>query len=88
MFRRRRLGSFGETFGSCSSMQITDWATNADGTYSGTLNILPDRGYNIGNFYADYAARINQVGFTLNPYYGSPNIGGTTDLEKLNAQTN
>ncbi len=55
---------------------------------TGTLNILPDRGYNIGNFYADYAARINQVGFKFTPYYGSTNIGGTTDLEKLNAQTN
>ena len=82
------LDSFGETFGSCSSMQITGWTTNGDGTYNGTLNILPDRGYNTGNFYADYAARINQVGFTFKPYYGSANIGGATDLEKLNAQTN
>ncbi len=82
------LDTFGESFGSCSSMQITGWATNGDGTYSGTLNILPDRGYNSGNFYADYAARINQVNFTLNPYYGSTNIGGATDLEKLYAQTN
>ncbi|HXI71027.1 MAG TPA: esterase-like activity of phytase family protein [Verrucomicrobiae bacterium] len=82
------LDSFGESFGSCSSMQITGWTTNGDGSYSGTLNVLPDRGYNIGNFYADYAARINQVGFTFKPYYGSTNIGGTTDLEKLNAQTN
>jgi acid phosphatase len=80
--------TFGETFGSCSSMQITGWKTNGDGSYGGTLNILPDRGYNSGNFYADYAARINQVGFTFKPYYGSTNIGGTTDLDKLNAQTN
>ncbi|MES1181052.1 MAG: hypothetical protein ABUL66_04230, partial [Verrucomicrobiota bacterium] len=82
------LDSFGESFGSCSSMQITGWTTNADGSYTGTLNILPDRGYNIGNFYADYAARVNQVGFKFTPYYGAANIGGTTDLEKLNAQTN
>lgn len=82
------LDPFGESFGSCSSMQITGWTNNGDGTYSGTLNILPDRGYNSGNFYADYAARINSTTFTLKPYYGSTNIGGTTDLEKLNAQTN
>jgi alkaline phosphatase D len=82
------LDTFGESFGSCSSMQITGWTTNGDGSYSGTLNVLPDRGYNSGNFYADYAARINQVGFTFWPYYGSTNIGGTTDLEKLDAQTN
>lgn len=82
------LDSFGETFGSVSSMQITGWTKNGDGSYSGTLNVLPDRGYNSGNFYADYAARINQAGFTFKPYYGSTNIGGTTDLDKLNAQTN
>jgi hypothetical protein len=79
---------FGETFGSMSSLQITGWTANDDGSYSGTLNVLPDRGYNSGNFYADYAARINQVAFTFRPYYGSTNIGGVTDLEKLNAQTN
>ena len=82
------LDTFGESFGSCSSMQVTGWTNNGDGSYGGTLNILPDRGYNIGNFYSDYAARINQVGFTFRPYYGTTNIGGTTDLEKLNAQTN
>ena len=62
------LDSFGETFGSVSSMQITGWTNNGDGTYGGTFNILPDRGYNSGSFYADYAARINQVGFTFTPY--------------------
>src|SRR6185436_124239 len=82
------LDSFGETFGSCSGMQITGWTNNGNGSFSGTFNILPDRGYNLGNFYADYAARINQVAFTFTPYYGSTNIGGATDLERLNAQTN
>lgn len=82
------LDSFGETFGSMSGMQITGWTTNGDGSYSGTINVLPDRGYNSGSFYADYAARINQVGFTFKPYYGTTNIGGTNDLTKLDAQTN
>jgi len=82
------LDSFGETFGSVSSLQVTGWKANGDGSFSGTFNILPDRGYNSGNFYSDYAARINTVGFTFTPYYGTANIGGTTDLEKLNAQTN
>jgi len=82
------LDSFGETFGSVSSLQITDWASNGTGTYNGTLNVLPDRGYNVGNFYSHYAARINTVAFTFTPYYGSTNIGGATDLDKLNAQTN
>ncbi len=82
------LDAFGESFGSMSGMQITGFTTNADGSYTGTLNVLPDRGYNSGSFYADFAARINQVGFTFRPYYGATNIGGVTDLEKLDAQTN
>jgi hypothetical protein len=82
------LDSFGESFGSASSLVVTGWTNNGDGTYSGTLNVLPDRGYNSGNFYADYAARINQASFKFTPYTNLANIGGTTDLEKLNAQTN
>src|SRR5882724_11021628 len=31
------LDTFGESFGSCSSMQITSWTNNGDGTYGGTL---------------------------------------------------
>ena len=80
------LDSFGETFGSMSGMQITGWRNNGNGTYSGTFNILPDRGYNSGSFYSDYAARINQIGFTFSPYTRSGNIGGATDAEKLAAQ--
>lgn len=82
------LDTFGETFGSISSMQVTGWTNRGDGSYGGVINILPDRGYNSGNFYSDFAARINQVEFTFRPYYGTTNIGGTTDLEKLDAQTN
>jgi hypothetical protein len=80
------LDSFGESFGSVSSLQVTDWSAHADGTYTGVFNILPDRGYNSGNFFSDYAARINQVTFRFTPYTGAANIGGTTDLEKLAAQ--
>jgi secreted PhoX family phosphatase len=80
------IDSFGETFGSMSGMQITGWKNNGDGTYSGTLNVLPDRGYNSGGFYSDYAARINQIGFTFRPYTSASNIGGTSDAEKLAAQ--
>jgi hypothetical protein len=80
------LDVFGETFGSVSSLQITGWTRNSDGTYSGVMNILPDRGYNSGGFYSDYAARINQVGFTFAPYTGASGIGGSTDAEKIAAQ--
>src|SRR5689334_19342065 len=47
------IDPFGESFGSVSSLQITSWTNNGDGTYGGTINILPDRGYNSGNFYSD-----------------------------------
>src|SRR5262249_34216348 len=65
-----KLDSFGETFGSVSSMQITNWVKNANGSFTGTLNILPDRGYNIGSFFSDFAARIQTVDFAFTPYIG------------------
>jgi hypothetical protein len=80
------LDSFGETFGSVSGLQITNWVRNPDGSYGGVFNVLPDRGYNSGSFFSDYAARINQVGFAFTPYTGAAGIGGTTIAEKLTAQ--
>ena len=56
------------------------------GSYDGTLNILPDRGYNNGNYFADYAARIQKVNFAFTPYTGSANIGGTTIAEDRGAE--
>src|SRR5262245_30625016 len=81
-----QLDNFAESVGAPSGMQITDWTRRHDGSYSGTLNILPDRGYNLGDFYSDYGARINSVEFKFTPYTGATGIGGTTDLEKLQAQ--
>jgi hypothetical protein len=80
------VDSFGETFGSISGLQVTNWTRSADGSYGGTLNILPDRGYNSGSFFSDYAARINQVGFRFVPYTGASGIGGASDAEKIAAQ--
>lgn len=77
---------FGDTLGSVSGLQITDWRRDRAGRYSGTFHILPDRGYNAGAFYADYAARINQLGFTFTPHDGATAIGGTTEAEKLRMQ--
>jgi len=83
------LDSFGETFGSVSSMQITNWSSVGDGSYTGIFNILPDRGYNnnnAGGFFSDYAARLQQVGFSFTPYTGTANIGGTDIGSKIAAQ--
>jgi hypothetical protein len=80
------IDPFGETFGSVSGLQVTNWVKNPDGSYSGVFNVLPDRGYNSGSFFADYHARINQIGFAFTPYTGSAGIGGATIAEKLAAQ--
>ncbi len=61
----------GESLGSISDMQITGWKKNPDGTYSGTLNTLPDRGYNATSpttIFSNYAARINTFAMTFAPY--------------------
>ena len=61
----------GESLGSISDMQITGWKKNLDGSYSGTLNTLPDRGYNATSpttIFSNYAARINSFAMTFAPY--------------------
>ena len=58
----------GESLGSISDMQISNWVKNGNGTYSGTFHFLPDRGYNSGSTYSNYAARVNNFTFTFTPY--------------------
>ncbi len=79
------IDPFGETLGAASGMQITQWSGSA-GSYTGTLNILPDRGYNAGSFYSAYAARIEQVNFSFAPYTGAANLGGTDIASKVAVQ--
>lgn len=69
----------GESLGSVSDLQITNFnytGTNANGQqqFSGTFNFLPDRGYNSGPIFSNYAARINAFSFDFTPYTGT----GTT----------
>src|SRR5262245_40014753 len=52
-------------------MQCTSFVRNANGTYSGTFQFLPDRGFNSGTIFSNYAARINTVNFTFAPYTAS-----------------
>lgn len=58
----------GESLGSISDMQITEWKNNGNGTYEGIFNFLPDRGFNSGTTFSNYAARINEFSFTFTPY--------------------
>ncbi|MFN0054447.1 MAG: esterase-like activity of phytase family protein [Planctomycetales bacterium] len=58
----------GESLGSVSDLQISAFVNNGNGSYSGTFNFLPDRGFNSGAIFSNYAARINQVDFNFTPY--------------------
>jgi hypothetical protein len=57
----------GETIGSFSGMAAKGWTRNADGSYSGTLLTLPDRGpNNVGGLpTTNYAARLEQFTVVL-----------------------
>jgi len=61
----------GETLGSISDMQITNFVNNGNGSWTGTFNFLPDRGYNSGAIFSNYAARLNVFNFTFTPYTSS-----------------
>lgn len=80
------LDAFGETFGSVSGLAITNWQKTGAATYTGVFNTLPDRGYNFGTTYSDYAARIAQLSFTFTPYTSLANIGGGDLASKVAAQ--
>ena len=58
---------FGETFGSGSGVTVdpNSWKKEGD-SYSGTVFILPDRGYNVEGT-TDYRDRLNKVTVTLRP---------------------
>lgn len=58
----------GESLGSISDLQVLNWTRNADGSYSGLFEALPDRGYNSGSVFSNYAARINDFNVTFTPY--------------------
>lgn len=63
----------GESLGSFSSMALSGWRRNADGSYSGTLRTLPDRGpNNVGPITGttDYANRVHEHAITLVPGKG------------------
>ena len=58
----------GDTLGSFSSMALRDWKRQADGSYSGDIYTLPDRGPNdVGSVKgtADYANRLHAIHLTL-----------------------
>jgi hypothetical protein len=96
-FSSSALDSRGDTLGSFSSFKIdtTTWRKNLDGSYSGTLYTLPDRGYNVGGL-IDYAARIQKFDLSFTPDYGLSSVPqtqlsltfkGTTTITDFNGNT-
>lgn len=97
-FSASSLDSRGDTLGSFSSFKIdtTSWRKNANGSYSGTLYTLPDRGFNVGGL-IDYAARIQKFDLSFTPDYTTlANVGqnqltlafkGTTTITDFNGNT-
>ena len=78
VFATNVIDGRGDTFGSFSSFKIdhNSWRKNANGSYSGTLYSLPDRGYNVAGLIA-YPARIHQMGLTFTPDYTASNVQQT-----------
>jgi len=78
-----QLDAFGETFGSVSGLQITNWKVS-NGAYTGSFITLPDRGYNSGATYSDYRTRVQQVDFSFTPYTGSTALSASVNQISLN----
>ena len=79
------LDAFGESFGSISGLHITNWAGSGS-SYTGTFNILSDRGINLTGYFSDYNARLQTLNFQFTPYTGLANIGGVDIVSKSAAQ--
>lgn len=67
------VDQFGDTlggFGSGMAMDLAEWHKNHDGSYHGTLYMLPDRGWNTQGT-VDFHGRLHRFEITLNPFYGT-----------------
>jgi outer membrane autotransporter protein len=77
----------GETLGSFSGLAIDlkSWRRGADGSYSGTLYTLPDRGpNNIGGLTTtNYAGRLNKLTVNFQPYTGTAALASSTQQGTL-----
>ncbi len=58
----------GDSLGSVSGLALgPGWRRKADGSFSGALISLPDRGFNAGKVYSDFAARYETLAVTFAP---------------------
>jgi hypothetical protein len=75
------MDEFGETlggFGSGMAMDLKSWHRNRDGSFAGTLYMLPDRGWNTEGT-TDFRGRLHCFQVTLDPLYS----GSTTSQNQL-----
>lgn len=67
------VDQFGETlggFGSSMAMDLSTWHRKLDGSYAGTLYMLPDRGWNTQGT-VDFRGRQHRFHITLTPFTGA-----------------
>src|SRR5262249_60735220 len=75
------LDEFGETLGGIGSGMAIDlkkWKKRHDGTYTGTLYMIPDRGWNTQGT-VDYRGRLQRFDIKLAPFTGA----GPTSQDQL-----
>jgi hypothetical protein len=75
---------FGDTLGGIGSgmaMDLDSWHKNHDGSFGGTLYMLPDKGWNTQGT-VDYRGRLHRFEVTLNPLYS----GTTASQNQLQLQ--
>jgi hypothetical protein len=78
------VDQFGETlggYGSGMTMDLDSWHKNRDGSFGGTLFMLPDRGWNTTGT-VDFRGRLHRFEVTLNPLFS----GSTTNQNQLQLQ--
>ena len=64
---------FGDTLGgigSAMAMDLDSWHKNRDGSYSGTLYMSPDKGWNTQGT-VDFPGRVHRFDITLHPFSGA-----------------
>jgi len=77
--------STGDTIGGIGSAIAVKRGTfrqSFDGSFSGTLTVQPDRGFNIDGT-IDYQGRQLDIDFVLKPYYGTANLSFADGLQTL-----
>jgi hypothetical protein len=67
------VDKFGDTMGGIGSgmaMDLQSWRQEPNGSYSGTLYMLPDKGWNTQGT-VDFAGRLHRFAVKLKPFYGN-----------------